>query len=402
MADKQEKTFTSIADIAKKINKEYNNSNILRKSDIIPSYRRLASGALGMDYVLFGGLPYGRICVYSGKQHSGKTCAAMAELAAYQRENKDKICIFVDAEHALDLKFQVLMNDIDQERLFVFTPPTGMSGEQILSEILRIQTEADDIGLIVIDSIPALVAAQNLKNDFTKDTGKQGTIAKPMHKFLTEMTPSLEEKQNILILINQVRIKDVMFTGAPIYSEPGGDAPKFYSSVSVRFGSRTFMKGDTELNASNDGEGADGFRLKFQITKNKTAPCNRGGGFITYRYETGMDKLHDLLEIATTFDFIQRINNVTYQLVDLETGEILVDEDGNYLKGKKQFLIDYINSHDDFKNKYVNMIIKHISSDNTDNGKRLLTAEEEAEIKNEEKMIVEDEDVKNEFVNIKN
>lgn len=385
-----EKTFTSIADLAKKINKEYGNDNIIRKSDIIPAYRRLASGALGMDYVLFGGLPYGRVCVYSGKQHSGKSTAAMAELAAYQRENPDKICIYVDVEHALDIQFQCMMNDVIMDRLFIFNPPTGMSGEQILAEILRMQTEADDIGLIVIDSVPALVTAQNLKNEFTKDTGKQGTIAKPMHKFLTEITPSLAEKQNILILINQVRIKDVMFTGAPIYSEPGGDGPKFYSSVSVRFGSRTFMRGDTELNASNDGEGADGFRLKFQITKNKTAPTSRGGGFITYRYTTGMDKMHDMLEIATSFDFIQRLNNVTYQLIDLETGEVLTDENGKELKGKKQYLIDYINSHDSFREWYVKMLNKHISSSNTVD-KTLLTEEEEAEIKAEEASVAGDE-----------
>ena len=69
-----------------------------------------------------------------------------------------------------------------------------LSGEQILAEIMTMQTESDNIGLIVIDSIPALVTAQNLKNEFTKDMGKQGTIAKSMHKFLTEITPSLEEK----------------------------------------------------------------------------------------------------------------------------------------------------------------------------------------------------------------
>ena len=30
------------------------------------------------DYVLFGGLPEGRLCVYSGLPHSGKTTAALA------------------------------------------------------------------------------------------------------------------------------------------------------------------------------------------------------------------------------------------------------------------------------------------------------------------------------------
>ena len=382
--------MATFAEVAKKINKEYGNNNIIRKSDIIPAYRRLASGALGMDYVLYGGIPYGRVCVYSGKQHSGKTTAAVAELAAYQRENPDRTCMYVDAEHALDIRFQMMMNKVDPDRLFVFTPPTGMSGEQILAEILRLQTEVDDIGLIVIDSIPALVTAQNLKNEFTKDTGKQGTIAKPMHKFLTEITPSLEEKQNILILINQVRIKDVMHNGAPIYSEPGGDAPKFYSSVSVRFGSRVFMKGDTELNASNDGEGATGFRLKFNITKNKTAPTARGGGFITYNYVNGMDTLRDLFEIATTFDLIQRVNNVTYQMLDLTTGEVLLDEDGKELRGKKTALFDYLETHKTFREKYVEMLLNYISADNTMD-KHMLSEEAEAEIKAEEAALADEE-----------
>lgn len=381
--------MATFAELAKKINKEYGNDHIIRKSDIIPAYRRLASGALGMDYVLYGGIPYGRVCVYSGKQHSGKTTAAVAELAAYQKENPDRTCMYVDAEHALDIRFQMMMNDVNPDKLFVFTPPTGMSGEQILAEVLRLQLEVDDIGLIVIDSIPALVTAQNLKNDFTKDTGKQGTIAKPMHKFLTEITPSLEEKQNILILINQVRIKDVMFTGAPIYSEPGGDGPKFYSSVSVRFGSRTFIKGDTELNASNDGEGATGFRLKFQITKNKTAPTARGGGFITYNYTTGMDRLRDMFDIATSFDLIQRLNNVTYQMIDLNTGEILLDEEGKELKGKKAYLFEYLETHPTFRDNYVSMLTNYISADNS-MSKHMLSEEAEAEIKAEEQSVQTD------------
>lgn len=383
MAEEKGKKFTSLRDLAKKINKEYGNDNVIRRSDVIPAYRRLRSGALGMDYPLYGGLPYGRICVYSGKQHSGKSTGAMRELAAYQVENPDKLCIYVDAEHALDIKFQTLMNNVNLDKLFIFSPPTGMSGEQILAEVLTMQLEADDIGLIVIDSVPALVTAQNLKNDFTKDTGKQGTIAKPMHKFLTEIIPSLEEKQNILILINQVRVKDVLYNGAPIYSEPGGDAPKFYSSVSVRFGTRVYMKGDDEIQGENKGEGATGFKLKFDITKNKTAATNRGGGFITYDYVNGLDYMGDMLQVALTFDFIQRLNNVTYQLINLQTGEIIKDADGNDLKGKKAYLLDYISSHPEFKSWYFDMLNTHIAASNTLT-KHLLSEEEEAEIKAEE------------------
>ena len=74
--------MASLKDIAKQLNKEYKDDNLAIISNIRPEYKRLASGALGMDYVLFGGLPEGRLCVYSGLPHSGKTTAACAELGA--------------------------------------------------------------------------------------------------------------------------------------------------------------------------------------------------------------------------------------------------------------------------------------------------------------------------------
>lgn len=376
--------MANLKEIAKQLNKEFESESFMRQSTVVPGYQRLSSSALGMDYPLFGGLPLGRICVYSGKAHSGKTTAAFAELAAYQRAFPNKMCVFVDAEQSCDLEFQCLMNNVNPDKLYLMQPDVGMSGEQILASVLKLQLEADDIGLIVLDSIPALVTAQNLKNDFEKDTGKQGTIAKPLHKWCGEMLPSLRSKGNILILINQVRIKDVMRNGAPIYSEPGGDAPKFYSSVSVRFGTRKFMKGDDEVSGENNGEGADGFKLIFNITKNKTAPCNRGGGFITYRYETGMDETYDLLQIATTFGFIKRLNTRTYALVDLDTGEVLKDENGKELTGFRKALVDYINTHKEFKDRYIRMLTEYISSGNTT---KLLTSEESNEIKTEEGMV---------------
>ncbi len=358
----EKKPFT-MADFAKKFNKEYNNENLIIKSDIVPVYRRLASGMMGMDYPLYGGLPYGRMMVYAGLEHSGKTTAACAELAAYQRENPDKVCVYVDVEHSLDLQFQALMNGIDLNRLY-YMSPEGMSGEQILEAILEMQELVDNIGLIVLDSIPALVPQSNMENEFTKDMGMRGNMAKGLHKFCPTMCDKLARKGNIMIMINQVRVAGTTFTGAAIYKEPGGDAPRYYASVKVRFGKRVFMKEGDEIKG-DDGEGADGFRLKFKITKNKTCACNRGGGFITYKYETGADTINDLIDVALNFDFIKRLNNVTYALVNLSTGEVITDsETGETLQGKKAYLIEYLHTHDAFRAKYLEMIREFISASN--------------------------------------
>ena len=56
MAKDTEKKLT-MADFAKKLNREYSNNNLVIKSDVVPVYQRLSSGLMGMDYPLYGGIP---------------------------------------------------------------------------------------------------------------------------------------------------------------------------------------------------------------------------------------------------------------------------------------------------------------------------------------------------------
>ena len=102
--------------------------------------------------------------------------------------------------------------------------------------------------------------------------------------------------------------------------------------------------------------------------KNKCGACNRGGGFLTFRYETGLDWINDLLEIALGFGFIKRLNSITYQLVNLETGEIYQDEEGNLLQGKKADLIAYIKGNINFQNAYLAMLNRVISNEDNNYG----------------------------------
>jgi hypothetical protein len=225
----------------------------------------------------------------------------------------------------------------------------------------------------------------------TKDAGMRGTMAKKLYPFLAVMQSEIAEKNNILICINQVRDDGKTFTGIQKWKEPCGLAPQFYSSVSVRFGTRKFTK-DDDMDAcgATNGEGADGFRLQFKIMKNKTAPCNRGGGFMTFRYATGMDWLHDLLEIAIGFGFIPRLNNVTYQLVNLDTGEPLYDEEtGRELKGKKSDLIDYIKTNIPFQAQYLAMLNRAITNEEASYGS-LLDERAAAEIDAQERAVSEE------------
>lgn len=373
--------MSSVLDIAKKLNKEYSDNELAIMADVSPEYTRLSTGAFGFDYPLFGGLPEGRIITFAGLFHSGKTTAACLALSAYQRKYPNKTCVYIDMEHSLDLKFQSRMTGMQLDKL-VYLSPTTLTGEQVLDAILDFQ-KSDDIGLIVLDSIPALLPSSSIENDMTKDPGMRGTIAKSLHRFLVAMSGLVASKMNMLIMVNQVRVSGTTFTGAPIYSEPGGQAPQYYSSVKVRFGTRTFIKGDKV--DSSDGEGADGFRLKFVITKNKCGAIARGGGFLSFNYDTGLMWLDDLLEIASKFNFIQK-NGAYVTLINLETNEPYKYADGKIMKGYMKDIKAYIKDNMEFQTQYLEMLNKHISGDSQSYGD-ILDEREKTEIKTQEESV---------------
>ena len=371
--------MATLAEIAKKLNKEFKDDNLMIISDVKPTYTRLVTNALGLDYILGGGLVEGRCFEFSGLFHSGKTGATCVCLAAYQRKYPNQTCVFVDAEHSLDLKFWARMTGLDLSKLW-YVNPNGQSGQQILDMILEIQG-ADDTGMIVLDSLAALIPEVVLESDLTKDNGMRATMAKPLYPFYAKMTEMVAQKNNIFIATNQVRDGGKTFTGIQLYKEPCGLAPSFYSSIIIRFGTRKFTLGDDmDACGAKNGEGADGFRLQFKQTKNKCGSCNRGGGFITFRYATGLDWINDLLEIALGFGFIERVNTQTYRLINQETGEIYFDEDGKELKGHKADLIEYIKTNIPFQNEYLAMLNRVISADDSKSYGELLDERANAEI----------------------
>ena len=359
--------MATIAELAKKFRKEYKDENLMIISNIKPDYQRMPTNALGLDYILAGGIPLGRLIEFSGLQHSGKTTAACVVLAAYQRMFPNQTCVYIDVEHSLDLRFQARMTGLDLSKLF-YMNPNGQSGQQILDMIIEMQ-KSDDVGMIVLDSLPALIPSAVLENDLTKDAGMRATMAKPLYPFCASMASMVAAKNNLFLMINQVRDDGKTFTGIQKYKEPCGAAPGYYSSIIIRFGTRKFTLGDDmDACGAKNGEGADGFRLHFKIMKNKCGACNRGGGFLTFRYETGLDWINDLLEIALGFGFIKRLNSITYQLVNLETGEIYQDEEGNLLQGKKADLIAYIKGNISFQNAYLAMLNRVISNEDNNYG----------------------------------
>ena len=96
--------------------------------------------------------------------------------------------------------------------------------------------------------------------------------------------------------------------------------------------------------------------MHFAIVKSRIGGINTIGGKITIRYNTGIDAVYDLLMIAIPAGFISRPNTKTYCLVDLNTGETLINEDKEMIFKSYDELESYLRAHPAFVKTYSKMI----------------------------------------------
>lgn len=377
----------SILEVSKQIHKKYKGNQILVAGDMLPKVEMLSFGVLSADYPLEGGLPYGSIVEISGQFSSGKTTLAAMAVASWQKAHPDKTCIWVDAESSARMQFPHFkkMLGFQPEKVMVYDA-TGISAESIFADLVDLQTGSDDIGLIVLDSVASLISDADLETDFEKDNGQRAAVAKSVKKFMRFIKGWIQKKGNILIVINQTMVTGTTFTGAKIYDEPCGAALKFFPDVKIRCGTRTFIKDDKNDLAVAKAEGATGFRINFNVMKSKNGAITKGGGFVSFDFENGIDDITDTLEVAIKCGYISRPTLQSYVLTDLSTGETLKDKDGNELKFVgKQKLIDYIKANPEFKDEYFTMLSKYTDENNL--GVSLLDAEQLKELLSEEESV---------------
>ena len=354
MAEEKNKKL-ALKDVIKQINKTCKEWDILSSGNFSKNLRKLSLKTLGFDYPFKGGLPYGQITTISGVEHSGKSSIAAIAMGEYQQENPDKICVYVDAENTLLTQadyFQTISKIAYDEDHFVRYDCTGRSAEEIFQDLIAMQA-ADEIGMIVIDSARALISQADLDNDFTKDNGQRASIAKAMGKFLKQMMMYLPKRNNILLILNQVDVIKDMFSTT--YTEPCGYALKYFPSVKVRCGTRTFTcKNKTDISSGKADDTVDGMQLHFAIVKSRIGNFTKTGGMITIRFNQGVDTAFDLITVAQAAQLISSPDGKTCILTDFENGEILIDEDTNTemkFTGEKA-LKNYLESHPKFVERY--------------------------------------------------
>ena len=291
-----------IAEVNKKVKEE-----ILFKGLASYNYNKIPFLSPRFNYCTYGGVPIGKVIEFFGTEHGGKTTTALGEVAKFQALERQKAqedssyaekdALYCDVENTLDSDWAQKLG-VDTDRMYLLQPKS-QSAEDIFN-LITDAIETGDIGLVVLDSIAAMVSQDELEKDY--DEKSFGGISGPLSRFSRKIEMLCAKYNCTLIGINQVR--DDVNSSWGGYKTPGGRAWKHICIMRVEFRKGKFIdeKGN-EL--SNTTDTPSGSLIMFTVVKNKTCPPDRRTGFYTLRWN-GVDAVADLIEVALKCGVIEK------------------------------------------------------------------------------------------------
>jgi len=262
----------------------------------------ISTGAISLDRAIgVGGIPRGRITEVFGPEGSGKTTLCQHLVANAQRDGLR--CAYIDMEHALDLGY-VQRTGVVTEDLWLSQPDTGEEALEIVEALVR----SEDFGLIIVDSVAALVPHKELHDSDMGDS-VMGLQARLMSQAMRKLAGVIKKSNTAVVFTNQIRHKIGVIFGSP-ETTPGGKALKFYAAVRMDIRRIGLLK---------TGSLVIGNKVRVKILKNKVGAPFREAEMEIF-YNEGISKEADLIEIGESLGVIVRSGSF-YSYGDVQMGQ---------------------------------------------------------------------------------
>jgi recombination protein RecA len=302
MAKKDKEPKEEVHEALVELRKKYGADVLTRADEGYPPVEAIPTGCFAIDRVIgCGGLPRGRIMELYGEPSSGKTATTLYFIAEVQKAGGT--CAFLDAEYSFNGEFATSIG-VDTKKLFVAQPATLEEA----ADILRALIATNQMDLIVVDSVAALVPKREVEGEEML-ANSMAVQAQLMSKMLRILTGEVARSKTCLIFINHLKEK-MGLTWGDKTTTPGGKSLKFFASVRL-----AISRGD-KIKGKNDAQ--IGSVIKVVAQKNKVAPPWRKGEF-TLHYATGVEHEADTLDTAEELEVAKKTGN-TYSFGEEKIG----------------------------------------------------------------------------------
>ena len=278
----------ALAEALKAIEKQYGKGAVMKLGDHVDEkIEVIPTGSVALDVALgVGGYPKGRIIEIYGPESSGKTTFALHAIAEIQKQGGR--AAFIDAEHALDPIYAKNLG-VNINELLLSQPDTGEQALEICEALVR----SEAIGIIVIDSVAALVPQAEIEGEM--GDSHVGLQARLMSQALRKLSGTINKTNTIAIFINQLREKLGVMFGNP-ETTPGGRALKFYSTIRLDVRRAEQIKQGTDV---------IGNRTNVKVVKNKVAPPFKVAE-VEIMYGEGVSKEGELVDLAANINVLEK------------------------------------------------------------------------------------------------
>lgn len=334
---------------------------------------KLQGSSPRLNYCLYGGIPRDCLIEFFGEEGGGKTTTALdiaanakqlfeteheeivAKLKAIEKPTKaekdqldylvkrgPKIVMFIDAENSLNKEYAMNLG-VDIDNTFIIGPKHQFA-ESIFDMILE-SIDTDEIGLVILDSIAALISKQEFDKNVDEKT--MAGISAPLTVFSRKLVQCCKRNKCTFIGINQTR--DDMLNPHNRFKTTGGKAWKFFCTARIAFSKSTLL-GENGEELKMSAETPAGHRIAFRVVKNKYSSPNRLSGFYTLNYTYGVDSETDLFHLCLKEGFIEQAG-AWFSVVDRDTGELIDSSEGEPAKCQGMLkMIDIIRTDDKIYN----------------------------------------------------
>lgn len=370
--------------LIKDFNKQYKEEIAARGIPLIQT-QKIPFSSPRANYMLYGGLPRGRIVEFAGEENGGKTTTALdivanaqplfdeeweqeiKDLGAIDKRKKEqqarldylkargpKQVVYADCENTLDEDWARNLG-VDTDKM-VLLKPQSQTAEQIFEMLLQMM-ETDEVGLVVIDSLGVMLSAQAYEKTMEEKT--YGGIAAALTLFSKKAELLCSKYNCTLIGINQMRENMNSPYGGMITT--GGKGWKHNCSIRLMFQKGSYID-ERGKEIKRSAETPAGNQVLINVAKTKVCKPDRRVGYYTLNYETGIDKTADTIEVALKYGIINQAG-AWFNFVDIETGEIITDEEGEIIKVQgKPNLIEYLQNDPHLYNEISEKVSELISA----------------------------------------